>query len=295
MSSTMDGMSPARFAFLFLVAFALAWGAQDARATEPATPPAPSATGTAATTTTTTATAGARGFAVLALPGSRDAAWPLAHELYGAASLHNTSVDEAHARVLAGEPAPADASQELRDLADTCAAIKGDDAPSRQLLAGISQRFSLRGIVVVGHGGAAPPTARIFLADTGAFDAAQYGPDAADAGAIAWTGAVQSLARAYPGPQPPKVVQPIAPRAASTLPAPSPTPRTTAPAAALQATPAQTPSGADQGSAKDSKKFYETVWFWGAIGAAAFAAGAYYLATRDDSPSTVHLQVQVPR
>ncbi len=45
---------------------------------------------------------------------------------------------------------------------------------------------------------------------------------------------------------------------------------------------------------RPSVPFYESVWFWGALGAAALAGGATYLATRDSSPSTIHLEVQVP-
>jgi hypothetical protein len=42
------------------------------------------------------------------------------------------------------------------------------------------------------------------------------------------------------------------------------------------------------------RPFYESGWFWGALGAAAFAGGAIYLATRDSSAPTIHLQMQVP-
>jgi hypothetical protein len=40
--------------------------------------------------------------------------------------------------------------------------------------------------------------------------------------------------------------------------------------------------------------FYESGWFWGAIAAAAFAGGAVYLASRDNAPTTIHLELQVP-
>jgi hypothetical protein len=42
------------------------------------------------------------------------------------------------------------------------------------------------------------------------------------------------------------------------------------------------------------KAFYESGWFWGALGAAAFAGGAIFFATRDNGESTIHLQMQVP-
>ncbi|MEO8796929.1 MAG: hypothetical protein ABI551_03515, partial [Polyangiaceae bacterium] len=40
--------------------------------------------------------------------------------------------------------------------------------------------------------------------------------------------------------------------------------------------------------------FYESAWFWGALGAAAFAGTAIFLATRDSSGSAIHLQMKVP-
>jgi hypothetical protein len=40
--------------------------------------------------------------------------------------------------------------------------------------------------------------------------------------------------------------------------------------------------------------FYESGWFWGALAAAAFAGGAVYFASRDNQPTTIHLEMQVP-
>jgi hypothetical protein len=42
------------------------------------------------------------------------------------------------------------------------------------------------------------------------------------------------------------------------------------------------------------RSFYESGWFWGAVGAAAVIGGAIYLATQDSGAQTIHLQVQVP-
>ena len=89
------------------------------------------------------------GFAVLAQGAALAWAWPLAKELYARDAMRPPSLDEAHARVFAGEPPPADAPSDLRDLAETRAAIRGEDAPSRQLLAALATTFHLRGIVVV--------------------------------------------------------------------------------------------------------------------------------------------------
>jgi hypothetical protein len=110
-------------------------------------------------------------------------------------------------------------------------------------------------------------TARVFLPETGAFDAAAYAPDAGPT--VTWTAAVQSLARTFGGP----------PAGAAGV---------AAPALATHEEPVITvppPRG---------KAFYESGWFWGALGAAAFAGGAIFFATRDNGESTIHLQMQVP-
>ena len=106
------------------------------------------------------------GVAVVALGGATDAAWPLARAVYGTPSLRPAAVDETRARVLCGEPAPASSPQDLRDLADSLAAVKGDDAPSRMLLGEIAHRLNVRAIVVVRVDGG-QPTARVFLPETG--------------------------------------------------------------------------------------------------------------------------------
>jgi hypothetical protein len=213
------------------------------------------------------------GLAVLALPGATDAAWPLAQAVYADPSLRPGAVDEPHARVLCGEaPATGDAA-ELRDLSETVAAVHGDDAPSRSLLDGIARSFSVRGILVV-RSEAGHASARVFLAETGGFDAATYAPDDTTpaTAAITWAAATRSLDRlmAPPAPGPhaagSAVAPPLATRAAPKVESSSSTPR----------------------------PFYESFWFWGAVGAAALAGGAAYFATRDTSASTIHLEVQVP-
>ena len=156
----------------------------------------------------------------------------------------------------------------MRDLADSVAAVHGDDAPSRAVLDAIARRFAVRGVVVVsvesGHA-----TARAYLSDTGAFDAARYAPDA---GGTQWTAAAQSLARSFAGP--------------ATV--SSPAPSVMAPALATHAEP---PARAAH---SPGRAFWQSGWFWGAIGAAAFGAGAAYFVTRDNTGSTIHLELQVP-
>jgi hypothetical protein len=234
----------------------------------------------------TTPVQAGHGLAVLALDGASAAAWPFAHDVYASPALHNASVDEAHARVLAGERPSAAAPQELRDFADTCAAVKGDDAPSRALLASIAQRFQLRGVLVVARPADGSPQARLYLADTAAFESVIYLPDSP--AATSWTGAVQSLLRTTPPPPAPSLAAPVFSARAPAQPAAPPT-RLAAPSAALREGPRI------ENAPPRSTPFYESAWFWGAIGAAAFAGGAVYFATRDNTPSTIHLQMQVPR
>ena len=250
------------------------------------------------------------GLAVLALPGAGSAAWTLAQSLYATDALRPVALDEAHARVLAGEPAPPGSAKDLVDLADTRAAVRGDDAPSRALLASIANTFHLRGIVVVEMASAAHPSARVFVmstgehaGDAGAFDAARYEPDApdalreprrepGDAGAsptpdasaaviapspaaerlVRWTGATTSLVRAF------------ALRAAPPAPL-------SAPALATSSVPDAPHEAASSGSTP----FFKSPWFWGAVGAAAFGTTAIYFATRDNSSSTIHLELQAPK
>ena len=201
---------------------------------------------------------GSRGVAVLALGDASGVAWQLARAVYADAGLRPATLDEAHARVLAGEPPDASAGAELHELADTRAAIKGDDAPSRRLLASIARTLRVTAIVVVMQ----PPTvARVFVAETERYDSPTFTPD--EGTPNAWAGATQSIRRLYAAPPVPLAVPPAA---------------TQAPKEGGRSTP-----------------FYQSPWFWGAIGAAAFGAAAVYFATRDNSPSTIHLQVQVPK
>jgi len=216
-----------------------------------------------------TTRAPARGLAVVALDGATDAAWALAREVYANPQLRPRALDDARARVLAGEAPAADAPADVRDVSQLRAGVKGDDAASRQLLGAIATQLGARGVLVVEAKPSEKPSARVYLADSGTFDAARYAPD--DSPLLAWTGAVQSLARAFGNALPP---QPSA---------------SAAPSAALHEGPRI------ENAPPASKKFYESAWFWGAIGAAVFAGGAVYFATRDNSASTIHLQMQAPK
>ncbi len=208
-----------------------------------------------------------QGLAVVAFPGATEAAWPLAQAVYAVPSLRPGGMDERTARVLCGETPPAGSAAPLVDLASAVAALRGEDAASRILLVEIARRAAVRALVTVriadGHA-----LARVFLADVGSFDAATFSPD--DGTQLAWAGAAKSLARAYPGPAPEPLPQPVRP----------------APALATRETPQPAPPLV-------SRPFYESAWFWGALGAAVLVGGGVYLAARDTSPSPIHLELQV--
>jgi hypothetical protein len=187
--------------------------------------------------------------------------------VYATPPLRPNGLDDAHARILCGE-SEAPGAGDLRDLADTVAALRGEDAPTRVLLGEIARRFSVRALVVVradeGH-----PVARVFTPETGSFDAATYAPDdSSRSPTLSWTLTVRSLERSFgagiPGEaaRPPMLATHEGPQVVNAPPAP--------------------------------RHFYESGWFWGAIGAAAFTSGAVYFATRDSSSPTIHLEMQVP-
>ncbi len=197
-----------------------------------------------------------RGVAVVATDGATDAAWPLARAIYADEILRPRAIDDAHARVLAGEAGPAD----LAELAELRAGVKGDDAASRQVLTALADKLHVAGVVVVFAG--TPPSARLFDADTKTFDAARYAPEKGE-----WSGAVKSLERWYLPSAPPLVT-------------------------AVPKEPEPTPPK-DQPKEK-SKAFYESPWFWVAIGTALLIGGGVLIATNIQTSDTIHMQVRLP-
>jgi hypothetical protein len=239
----------------------------------------------------------ARGLAVLAEGNTSVPASALAHSVYGDPGLLPPGLDEARARALIGEPVAADATQAVRDLADTRAAIHGDDAPSKSLLAGIATLLHVKGVVVVVESPGSGPVARVFVAGSGAFDAVLYQPDpgapstwGAAAATTTWSSAATALHRGFAEVA---VVVPLENRGGTAGSAggvsleASGGPRSAALAPIAPAEGEKTKGG--------GKPFYTSPWFWGAIGAAAFAGAAFFFATRDSSDPNIALQVQVPK
>jgi hypothetical protein len=236
-----------------------------------------------------------QGIAVLAIGPARDEAFALARAIYGS-RLRPTSLDEVRARVLAGAAPPPNASRELRELAEVRAGITGEDAAGRRLMTGLAQQVGAEALLVVkvergsaatapagppaavedggastDAGNAAPATtviARLFLTDSGDFDAARYAPEPGLEGPPAWKSTVTSLEARFPA-----LSRGVA-----------------APNAALAPAPVKL-----RPEDEKSSPFYASGWFWGALGAAALVGGAFYFATRDTGSEPIHVQLKVPR
>lgn len=223
-----------------------------------------------------------QGIAVLARGGaegevSEEDAYAAARTVY-ATPLRPRGLDELRARILAGGPVPKTASPKLHELAELRASIRGEDAASRRLLASIAAELGVQGILVIHEG-----HARLFLADSGEFDAATYARgETSGEGAgqgegegerdAPWKAVVRSLEQRFPATPPPRVARPKAEASSNA----------TAPAR----------SG---GEGEPSRPFYASPWFWGGVGAALLLGGGFYLASRDTSDDTIHLQMRVPR
>lgn len=223
-------------------------------------PPADAPTATAAPSSVD------QGVGVLAQGDIATIAWPLAQSVYGSAKLRPAALDEARARVLAGDKPAPDAKPDVVELAELRAGVHGDDAASRELLSTIGQRTHVHALLVVVSTDAAT-SARLFDVSTKTFDAARYEPEAVDAG-DRWEKTVRSLERLF---------------------APA-TPLVVAPKAAILTVPK-----VDTKDTASSKPFYTSGWFWGSLGGAALIGLGIFLATRDYSSDTIHLRMEVPR
>lgn len=229
-----------------------------------------------------------QGIAVLGMGAAKDEAYTLARAVY-ASSLRPRNLDEIRARVLAGDPPPSLSSKEVRELSELRASIKDDDAPSKRVLASVAKDLNVTALLVVkveatqpvaaadedaGSEAGAPSqpikttSARLFLAETGDFDAARYSPEPGSEGPAAWKPTVTSLEHRFQGAPAPAGSAPVAEK-------PAPTMR--------------------PDEAPPSKPFYASAWFWGAIGGALLIGGIFFVASQDTSDDPIHLQMRVPR
>ncbi len=243
--------------------------------------------------------AASQGIAVFAIgSNANEESFAAARALYGS-RLRPAALDEVRARVLAGGAPPANASRELRELAEIRAGVNADEAAGRRLLAGIGKQIGVEALLVVKVESAAPVTApstigapapsaeggadagesaagnaapvltviaRLFLVDAGDFDAARYSPEPGPPAPAAWKSTVTSLEARFPGSR-----------------------GTAGPAAATRPAPPVKPEGGK------SSPFYASGWFWGAVGGAALLATVFYFASRETSSDTIRLQMTVPK
>jgi hypothetical protein len=178
-------------------------GADDGFSLERAAPPdRPPPPRDPATTPPARASAAPTGIVLLALDGATDRAWPLAQSVYGDAALRPATLDETGARALAGEPAKEGWSARARELSELRAAVHGEDAASRRILASLCRELSVRGIVVVSADGERSK-ATLFVADGERFEPAAISPASGTSPAEL----VASL-RARFAPEPPRAVDP---------------------------------------------------------------------------------------
>jgi hypothetical protein len=194
----------------------------------------------------------------VAVDGATDAAWPLAQRVYQSAVLRPAGIDDARARVLAGEPPPALSPVEITELSELRRGVKGDDAASREVLAALVEKLDVHAIIVVSvaeH----QTSARVYDSDLRAFDAARYLPDAPRFDT--WHDAIRALERPYLR-QPTSLVAPEVDRPKAR---------------------------------RESRPFYDSPWFWVAVGAAAvLVGGGVILATTLQTNDTIHLTAQLP-
>ncbi|MBI5537174.1 MAG: hypothetical protein HY898_30910 [Deltaproteobacteria bacterium] len=195
-----------------------------------------------------------RGVAVVAVgKHSVDATWALASRVYADPLLRPARLDDATARVLAGEAPSQHADARLVELANARSAMKLDDPIAARLASSISADLEGASLLFVFAADPSHPRARLFASSTRSFVTPDLWmrPDASDAASwdssVAWLHAHAVASR-------------------TTVPSPAPSP---------------------------AKSVLTSGWFWGAIGAAAGAAVLAFTIRRDDTSDTIHLQGRV--
>jgi hypothetical protein len=218
-----------------------------------------------------------KGIAVIAVGASRAEAATLARALY-ATKLRPPTLDESRARTLIGDAPPENAPTDVRELSELRAAVLGDDAASRSLLSTIAQRLHVEALLLVRVSSSvlnreeaptdaaaplAPPAeARLFLTTGASLDSTIYVHDTM----TGWTPTLRSLETRF-------------------LPPSAPAPAASASTAIVLPPQAKT----------ESKPFYTSAWFWGALAASAFLGSVLYFASQNPSEDTVRLRLDLPR
>jgi hypothetical protein len=228
----------------------------------------------------------ARGGAIVVAvaEGAAPAARALAFDVYRDPELR-PAIDDATARVLAGEALPEGAPARLKEIAELRASIAHasssvppaspappttpaptSDLVTRRLVASLGTELGATLVVAVGMDGTRP-VARVMRAATAAYERVELGPtvEIGESGArtYRWPGATATLRGFLPPPPPPP--PPLAPKAETNVSKPPDVPQ-------------------------EPRPFYKSPWFWGSIGGAAvIGLGAFLISRATSSPSDVHL------
>jgi hypothetical protein len=259
---------------LVAIGLVFAHGESAALADDPpkalATPTAPAASA---------AQAQPRGAVVVATSdGAGSAARALAFDVYRDAALR-PSIDDATARVLAGDAPAEGALARLKEIAELRASIAhaGSELVGRRLLASLGTELSATFVVSVAMDGS-HPIARVLRSATATFERVEIAPTieiAADGTrAFHWPGATTTLHGFLVGhdggdPHAPAALPPapLAPKTEASAPPPVPA---------------------------EPRPFYKSPWFWGSAGGAALVGLSVFLISRaTSSTSDVHLTGRV--
>ncbi len=195
----------------------------------------------------------------------------LAKEVYRDERLQ-PSIDEATAKVLAGEPAAPDAPQALQSLARVRESLPASpDDLGAKLIAAIGQERHADIVVAVSMTGDRP-VARVVRVVSAKYESVviegsvEHGEG--DAIHYAWPGATSALLQLYVPPAAAATNAPIAPKKVDSAP-PQP--------------------------ATKSSSWYKSPWFWGPVGAVVATGAAILIASQatKNDVTTLHLRGQV--
>lgn len=185
---------------------------------------------------------------------SSDATWPVAAAVYANGAVRPRIVDR-EARVLAGAPPPEGAPDETKELSELRAKVTGDDAASRAMLKEIARRSGALAIVVVFPATKdATAYARVYDAVEDRLESTAHRAEKGDA---PWSPLVAALQSRY----------------------------------AAGTTTTTTPKPVPKAPSDESRPFYSSPWFWGAVGAAIGGSILIYAATRDSGNGPTPVRV----
>jgi hypothetical protein len=192
---------------------------------------------------------------------SVDAAWQLASMVYADPRLRPAKLDDATARVLAGDPPGASATPRQVELHALRLSFAPGSPSSARLLAALCAETAASAIVVVHTDTTSQVHAVVFAAVPAAFVDHDLQPSSQANKKVSWASTLAWL-QGHIASKP-------------------------------QHTPSRAPSRAPR---QPEGTFFASGWFWGAVVMAAGAAVvAWSVSSRDQSPTTIHLQGRVQR